>query len=360
MALTCPNCGRPNSETAVKCIYCSSSLEGACKAEAADEIKEKARRFLEDKTRGNEPPEKPGPGKSAPGTVRRNGDVETLSSSDRKTSFQVISGGRKGAPGEKKKFFWVVVAPVEVLSAELTEKAARLLKVERYTVRTRLAAGTPMIVRKCAEAETAREFVNNLLEIGVEAYSVTEEQFNGVPPRLLAKKVSLVTGGLRFEGDGKDEPLQMEWNGAYLVVKGRIRRKPLNRKTKKKSPFPAFPEQLKSYEVVDIYPREGRGVRVAEGITDFSGLGQYMKPSSLRNLRWILDGIKAASAPLEDDRYKQLGPVFKPPRKNRQELLGKRRRGAEAERDEFMDNSRHFDEYSTLVYLNYRKLGEGD
>ncbi len=359
MAVSCPNCGRPNADAAANCIYCYASLEGAKKVEVSDEVKEMAQRFLSEKEKkGKSGEESPS---EKPAREAASGDEETgkTSPAEQKAQFQVISGGKKKTLREEKKHFWVVVAPVEEIDAELAKKAAEILGMEGYTVRTKLAAGVPMIIKKSARAERARALVSGLLEIGLDAYSVTEEQFAEAPPRLLARKVSLVTGGLKFEGDEKEEPVSMGWSDAYLVVKGRIQRKPVGDQTKrkKKSAPSAPPDRLKSYEVIDIYPHEGRGVRIAEGITDFSGLGQYMRPSSLHNLRWILKGITAASAPIEDDSYKQLGMVFKPPKKSIPELL--RKSSHWGRDDDYMDNSRHFDEYSTLVYLNCKKLGEG-
>ncbi len=280
----------------------------------------------------------------------------------KKPSLKIIEGGK--VPTVETGFFQVVASPPygstlrsdsKAINDDVIKKAAKMMEMDSYLVRNRMASEAPWVVRRFDEADPARKLVAKLLEIGIEAYSVTTEQLNEVSPPMRAKKVSLIGGGLRFEGDDDEEPIDLGWSDIFLIVHGRIRRKAVDEgKRKRKKTESAPHEELKDYKVMDFYSKEGDGVRVAEGMTDFSGLGKYMRSSSLLNLRWMLKGFKAASSPIVNDGYRTLGMVFRPPAGKRQPDI--RRSKKPVEDPSYLDNSRHFNEYSILVQFHHKKL----
>ena len=164
-----------------------------------------------------------------------------------------------------------------------------------------------------------------------------------------------MSGGLRFDGESDDEPVVVKWTEAFLLVCGTIRRKPPEHTGKKRKKVSVeIASELKGYELMDIFPQSGLGVRVAEGIADFSGLGKYMLSSSLLNLRWIQNGYESGSSPIVDKGYRLQSMLFRLPLQHIGAIL---KHGKAADKEPvYLDNSSHFNEYSTLVYLHYRKL----
>jgi len=346
MPVVCPKCLRPNADTTLRCIYCGASVEGAARLKIPDETKKLAERFLTER--------QPKPGTKQDEPRKKSTHPRISPELDRgKTSLKVIKGGKKSA--EDLKSVRVVAAPMEEIHDDAVRKVAEALKIEPYLVRIKLAAGTPWEVRRFSEIGAAKALASNLLAIGLDAYSLTNENFISVPPRLKAVKVSLISGGLRFNGESDDDPVIIKWDEVFLIVCGEIQRKPAEPVKKKRKKIVREPATaLKAYEILDVFPEKGRGVRIAEGITNFSGLGKYMLSSSLLNLRWIQNGIESGSSPIVDKGYRLQSMLFRLPLRQVGAIL---KHGKESNKERvYLDNSRHFDEYSTLVYLHYQKL----
>jgi len=345
MPVVCPKCKRPNADNAQNCIYCKASLQNAAKVEVTSEIKKMAQRFLAER-------EPKSPAKTVetkkPPSHRARPDAER-----NKLPLKVIAGGKK--PAADSKSFWVVSAPMKDVSDDIVRRVAETIKLEPYNVRNKLVAEAPWVVKRFSEIDGAKELASKLLAAGLDAYSITSQDFNRVPPRLKATKVSLISGGLRFEGEADEEPAVLKWNEAFLIVCGEIQSRPAEQTGKKRRKTATGPRDImKAYEIIDVYPKKGRGIRIAEGLMDFSGLGKYKCSSSLLNLRWVQNGFDSASTPIVDKGYKSQGLIFRLPLQRIGAIL-KHGKGTDDEKI-YMDNSRHFDEYSTLVYLHYQKL----
>jgi len=311
--------------------------------EVADETQKMVDRFLGDRSPKAGGNEEPVPDKPA----RKDKSVDA---DPAKPSLKVIKGGKISKT--ETGYYWVVALPSEEIDDAAVKNVAEALEMDIFMVRSKLNSNALWVVRRFDEADRAKKLVSKLLATGIDAHSITTDQLNETPPPLKVKKVSLMKGGLRFEGDSDEDTVELRWSEAFLIVSGRIRRKAAEsgkRKRKKTESRPA--EEMKDYEVTDIYPKKGRGIRVAEGTTDFSGLGKYMTPSSLLNLNWLQRGFENASSPILDDGYRHIGMVFRSPAgKSVSELMRQK------EDASYLDNSRHFDEYSTLVQLHYRKI----
>jgi len=356
MSVACPKCGRPNADNAKKCIYCSSSLEGAAKIQVSDRTKELAERFLADKNKGaarktgSPAPVKPRPPKKS-ATEHKSSKLP-----DRKGPFKVIDGGKKPKV-EPTETYSVVISPVEKIDNDTIKEASDILRMDVFSLRTNLAAGAPWMVRKLDDLKQANDLAANLNAAGIKAYIIEDMELKQIPPLIVAKKALLISGGMRFQGKTIKESTDLRWDEAFLVVLGRIRRKKAmdTARKKKESEFKP-PDFMKEYEVVDIYPRTGRGIRLAEGVADFSGLGKYMAKSSLLNLRWLQKGFITASKPIVDESYKRLSKVFKPSAKSAFDSLYNLKR--EVEREEYLDNSGHYNEHSIFIYFHYSKSGK--
>ena len=80
----------------------------------------------------------------------------------------------------------------------------------------------------------------------------------------------------------------------------------------KKRGFKSMASDSWEYEITDIFPKSGCGIRISERDTSFTGLGEHKSPSALRNIRWVITQIQAHSTPVIDDGYKRMVKVFKP------------------------------------------------
>lgn len=350
MPVACPKCGRPNSDASAKCVYCASNLEGAKIIEISDRSKKLAKKYLDDlavsrKTETNNipPPKTTSTQKpvSQPGDKRGN------------SNLKLIRGGVVSST-EPTDSFWVISASDKMPDDETINQAAKVIGKDYFWVRNMIASQAPWVIKRFKDEAPAKEISANLEKIGLRSYVLTELEFNQVPPRLAVKKVSLISGGLNFEGAPKRIPIEIRWDQAFLMILGKIRRRKsdLSKKSRNKISESKPDVMLKEYQIADIFLKDGTGVRIAEGITDFSGLGEYMTPSSIHNIKWIVDGYKSASNVFIDDGYRNLSMVFKPASSTQP---GKKPIPNLLLKDDVLDNASHFDEYSSLSFVHRNK-----
>lgn len=361
MPLKCPKCSRINADSAQSCVYCKSSLENAQPFTPPEDIARLAQHFLK---KGEPETKKP----ASPAAPQKTDSQKPVKK--QKVALKMIPGGPSAARRhmvlpqgvEPVERFWVVMAPIAQLGKALNNQLAERLKIDPFVVKQRIAAGNPWVLRRFAKAEQAQELAKDLQRLGLDVYSLTDSEIKAVPERMNVQKVTLLEDGFAFERE-KDK-IEARWSDVSLVVRGRIRmeltdeaigKRPFSKLTNRG--WQAMASDRWEYEVADLYTRAGRGARLSERDTNFSGLGKQRNLSSLRNLHWIINQFKERGATLIDDGYRKTTRLLKHVGVKGDNVAKRLRRQDQKQITmEYKDNSEHFDEYSSITFLHFRKL----
>lgn len=357
MPLKCPKCSRINPDKASACLYCKTSLANAEKYEPPAELTKIAQTFLGEK------------GKKTDSSPPKEGAISRHSSSPVQTPhsashLKVIPGGKTKIEGEKtaEKKFWVVLSPSQ-LSHEMAKKLADYLELDTFVVKQRIATGNPWVMRKFDDATQSQSMVKELIKMGFDVYTLSDEEINNVPKRMLCLKVTLEEDGLLFEKH--KEKIKMKWNEASFIVRGKIKMtlaedslKEMRKRQVKKPGLRPMSSDSWEYEVYEIYSKDGQSVvRLSERDTSFTGLGKNRSLSSLQNMRWIVEQFQKQARAVLNENYKKTHKEFKPVGPKSDMVAGKLGRKLEEQLElKYIDNSEHFEEFSTLAWLHFQKL----
>lgn len=357
MPLKCPKCSRINPDKASSCLYCKTSLANAERYEPPAEVSKIAQTILGEVGKKNEEPAK----KSEDKKITSTRTASQPSQQHPPAHLKVIHGGRT-KPTETKKF-WVVLSPFEI-SHETAKKLADYLELDAFVVKQRIATGNPWVIRKLDDAAQSQSLVKELIKMGFDVYTLSDDEINNVPKRMLCLKVTLEEDGLLFEKH-KDK-IKIKWNEAAFIVRGRIKMmlaeesiKEAKKKQVKKPGLRPMSSNSWEYEVYEIYSRNGdAAVRLSERDTSFSGLGENRSLSSLQNMRWIVEQFQKRSGAVLNENYKKTHKEFKPVGPKSDMVSGRLGRKLEEQLElKYLDNSEHFEEFSTLAWLHFQKLG---
>lgn len=348
MAIQCPKCKRPNSDTAPRCIYCGQTFSGAAAPAKVAKPKEK-------------PP--------------------------------------------RSESYLVIVSPVNEINQELVSGLNRLVGWDNYLIKQRLRSTSPWIIRNFLEAEKAQIFLQELSSIGIDCYLVKQSGLDKLEEKLSPKGLRISEEGITFIFEG-DEEFSFKYADLLLVVRGRIKpdqvkkseggdservslgvlfagdrfaresevandpleglKERLGRIKVKRGIVTSRPPSL-MYEaqVMDIYLKTShRGIRVIENEFDFSGMGDMRTDSSLLNFNLMLKTLleRAPEAYFDDD-YKKSAYTMKPSEEGetrRLDLLPKS--GGRGAAKKLYSSRDSFTDYSNRIYLHYlrqSKTGSG-
>lgn len=374
MPLQCPKCSRTNPDTTPNCMYCKNSLEGAREIEVSEDAKRLAEHFIGKIDSGKKqsaPPEQKNKAKPPPlpaTTPKADGPPEKkpapiAGKPPGRPQLEVILGGK--APTRPKpavERFWVVMAPMGTLDNDISSNLAKKLSFDHFVIKQRMATGNPWVIRRFKEADEARVLASELRQMGLDVYSITDSEISSIPRLMIVRRVAITEKGLKFTRER--ESLTFGWTEVVLIVKGKMRMELTGESIAKRTHPSLKNKGIQSmasdsweYEMVDIYSKSGKGVRLSERDTDYAGLGKFRTPSSLRNLRWIITQFEKISGAVINDGYRRMGKILKPAGVKGDKVAHRLGRSINEQQDRrYMDNIEHFDEYSTLAYLYFSKM----
>lgn len=356
MPLKCPKCARVNPDKASVCMYCKTPLANAEKYEPPAELTKIAQALLGEKAQKTEEPRN----KSVPPKTPVSTPHPHVTTQTPPPPLKVIHGGETKTVESKK--FWVVLSPCE-LSHEMAKKLADYLELDTFVVKQRINTGNPWVIRKLEDAYQSQAMVKELIKMGFDVYSLSDDEINDVPKRMLCLKVTLEEDGLLFEKH-KDK-IKIGWKEAGFIVRGRIKmmlmdeslKEMKKRRVKKPGLLPMSSDSWE-YEVYEIYKKNGESaVRLSERETSFTGLGKNRSLSSLQNMRWIVEQFQKHSGAVLNENYKRTHKELKPVGPKSDIVASKLGRKLDEQlKLKYLDNSEHFEEFSTLAWLHFQKI----
>lgn len=345
MSRECPKCRRPNSDKALRCIYCAAVFAKAAPPPPA-----------------SSPSAEPEPAK-------------------------------KAAPHDES--YLVILSPQQEIANTMVRKFALELGVDNFTARHKLRAPAPWTVRVFHAQGPAQELAQALAAMGLDAYVVKQSGIQRISERFQAMGVKSMGPDQTVFLDAAGNVMPLPHADAFLVVRGRIREK-----TERELPADEDAPRIKlgkiavgeesgqekgrlreaiegfeirprpgllrwslkghNIEIMDIYRRSTtRSIRVVESEFDYSGLGSEMTASGLLNFTRILNNILSRDpAPLVDSSFNTVGYSFTDvPKQDKIRSELEAAFGTSESNKKVYDNRAFFDDHSARIFLHCLRAG---
>ncbi|HUT55588.1 MAG TPA: hypothetical protein VM658_19515 [bacterium] len=340
MSKECPKCRRPNSDKALRCIYCAAVF-----------------------------PETTGPEVKAP-----------------------AAGEASPKPAPPADVFLVILSPRQKIPAAMFKGVSAELNLDPFTTRQKLKSPAPWTARTCHDAAPAQELVRRLAALGVDAYVAKQSGIERLLGRIQALGIKTMADDETVFLDALGAPTAVRHDDVFLVVRGRVREKaerdlsldedaPAVKLGKlavgaqsgggEKSPIREAIENFQvrprpgllrwtlkghNIEIADIYRKSTpRSVRIVESEFDYSGLGPEMTASGLLNFNQIIAHIISGDpAPPVDLSFNVVGySMSEVPKQDKVRSELEAAFGTSESAKKLYDNRAVFDGHSARVYLHY-------
>lgn len=293
MPIACPACGRPNAESAERCVYCTESLEGLRSAEASAEA----------------------------------ASVESAPSRNR---------------------YLIILAPQTTPVDDGAESFAEIMGLASYDARLALQTERPRLVRKVDRLPEAEELSAGLASARIAHFVVAEsdvESLSVVPIRNL----ELLVEEMRF-GLAEGRLLLMPYRDLSLLVRGEIVRE--RHRERLLGTIQGTNRPLTPGQRLHFYTREATAVAELDPEQfDWSALGDSRTTSTLINFRRIVEEIRERAPRAELDRGFDWEPVVLSRATENEEIGSALSEEGGAREAAIYDNEAQFRFYSRWRYL---------
>lgn len=333
MALTCPDCGRPNNERLEACLYCGALLPRPG------------------------PPEPPAPTAAPP-----RDPAASKPSNAAPPSAVAESAGADPSPW-RRHWLLVLDRATEPPPASPTPAAvnalADALGVDAYLARKHLTSRSPTVIARNERPDGLRVIAEHLAALSLELTLIAPSELAEIGEPWIARTLEFAgekappewRGSVGFGGT-EDEVMRVAPGDVVLIVQGTLQvqlpdssgaTRGIGSALAWTSPSREALDELRSdYPLVEIHRHRGPRIRLCLADFDFSGLGDRKRPSSLLNLKLLVRELAAASpAARVDDAFRFLAPEFD---------AGAGLLGLPS------TNESQFDRYSRTLVLHRRKL----
>jgi hypothetical protein len=256
------------------------------------------------------------------------------------------------------------------LSPEALNEASDLLKLASTDLQRILSTGRPLPLARAATQDEADLISRRLAALGLETFTVPDEQLNSNERMIRIRSASFGKAGItgcQLSGAAGTDVL---FNQIVLVVKGRLFVKRVEVKERKshraEDQIVSASEFFTDAAVLDIHA-EGKTAswRIEAGNFDFSVLGARKGLVAGENLNTLIDLIREHAPQVElDDSYTSLRQALEPvwPSEQRTEAIGwQRQRPGKYSTSGATEssNENQFTRYSKLQhYLKLNPLGQ--
>lgn len=303
MPIACPACGRPNSDRASQCVYCTESLEGLAVEQAI---------------------------------------ADTPASATSSSRHLIIILPQPDKAGD---------------SGETASRFAEIVGMNLYDARLALQTERPRLLRKMKGASEAQETSNRLVEAGIAHFTIDQadvESIEIVPVRHLFLREQ----GLELGFAGGQE-LISSYQDLLLLVRGEIVRE--THSERRMATVQGATRPLTPGLRLHIYAKNtaAAAAEVDPEQFDWSVLGDSRSPSTLLNFQRLVDEILLRAPTAVLDRGFDWEPVVLSRAQDGSEIgsrLAVEQGGQEAAT---YDNETQFRFYSRWRYLIARAAGRG-
>jgi hypothetical protein len=296
MAIACPVCGRPNSESAAKCLYCVSPLE------PLGELAEKA----------------------AP-----------------------------AAPPAEHGRYLLILLPGNGPQEEGIREFSRIAEVSPYEARLSLSSPRPRLFRWLDSEAEARRMSSELSSVRIPHYVVSESTVLSLPVAC-AKGLEFQDRHLEIRIEGQPGPspapsnLTVPVSDVLLLIRGEITRE--RHDERRLGTTRSVSRRLTPGLRLHLYPREAAiGIEIDPESFDFQALGSDRSASALLNLDRLLARLVDRTPGAELDRGFDQEPaiVARSGRPDLGDALAESKRGSEGV---LYDNEGQFRFYARWRY----------
>jgi hypothetical protein len=297
MAKACPACGRPNSDTASRCLYCSKTI--------LDSV----------------------------GTI-----TETLS----------VIAPAVSTPDRHL----IILSPQSVgdIPASTIEAFAEVTGLTAYDARLALQTQKHRLLRKVNEEGDARDLSERLEELGVRHFKFAEEDVRALPVEPV-RKIELGDRSLELAlSDGRK--LTIDYPNLLLLVRGEISRE-RHKKPKKASEGASRP--LTPGLWLHIYSLDASiAAELDSDEFDWSALAEDQSPSTPINFKRLTDKILLRASQASLDRGFDMEPVVLS-RSEPVSGIGEALQGSKESKGALYDNGAQFRFYARWRFLVERE-----
>jgi len=336
MAITCPKCGRPNSEQAKKCIYCGAEINPPS------------------------PEEKPKPAPS-----------------------------KKEKKERKKERLYLIISPLaKEPSKDMVRGFAKIFGWDDYSAKLRLRSKIPWIACGFDDAKRAQELARKIKEIGIDTYIIKSSGLKKLEKKELAKRAFLKEDGIDFELFSGRRKF-FKFKEIFLLVKGKInfdedvlkialagfneqitkvsgsaferylKRRRQKKLEKAKAPIPQ-PLAKDFLIVFDLYSKSDfTGIRILESEFDFTEMfGREIQSQAIRMERFIKLLKEKSPNLIIDDNFTRQEYYFK--EKPTTEALGIATFFGQSQANYLHSSYATFSNYSSRIFLHYLREARKD